>query len=61
MYTIEGRNYLDTNEAARRLGLHPNTLANHRAQERGMAYVKIRNLVLYREEDVAARFAGVSK
>lgn len=48
---------IDTNQAAAYLGLAAKTLANWRASRRGPAYVRIGNVVSYRQQDLDAFIA----
>lgn len=44
-----GKTLLTTDEAARRLGLHTNTLRHQRSDGRGIPYVKVGRSVFYEE------------
>lgn len=50
----EADNLLSAVQAAKRLGIHPGTLANWRAWGLGPKFVRIGRLVRYRLEDVKA-------
>ena len=50
----EDRRYVDTREAAERLGLSPNTLARHRTTGEGPWYYRLGCCVRYRGDDLEA-------
>ncbi len=55
MVMFDGTTYLDTTEAAQRLGVYPGTLHNQRYEGRSeIAYVKVGRAILYRLADVEA-------
>ncbi len=55
---LENRGYVDTREAAERLGLSPNTLARYRITGAGPRYYRFGGCVRYRETDLEAWAAG---
>ncbi|MFM9691764.1 helix-turn-helix domain-containing protein, partial [Streptomyces galilaeus] len=55
VFQIEGINYMTVREVARRLGVHPGTVRNWRANGvEPIEGVKLGASVLYRHEDVEA-------
>lgn len=55
MHIMDGVTYLDTREAAQRLGYNMRTLINHRCEDRSpMTYVKVLGRVLYPQSEVEA-------
>ncbi len=55
---LEDRGYVDTREAAERLGLSPGTLARYRITGAGPRYYRFGGCVRYREMDLDAWAAG---